>query len=957
MALSGQRVGRAVLELSIDGGAFVRGAGDAKAVMRDLGRNIAQTQRDIQKQAFTLSGRDQIADASKLATAVERIGGVSRLTAAEKAKVNAQLKEAIAKYQVLGQQAPAAMIATERATRGAGTATDWMTAKMTALGAAAGTFASNAAMRAIGTLVSMGREAFASAGRLVDLSAQTGLTTTTLQRMDAVAGQTGTTMDALSNAAFKLNTRISGGGDSVRAALAALGLDFEKIRQQRIDEQFETTIDAMGRMHDSTKRNEAAVELFGDRLAKTAIGAARDWRAISDAAVIASDAQLRALEAAGDRLDKFSKDSKATMQGMMADVLFAADELGKLSLGQLLFQGAASLNPQNFARMLAARGQARAMVEAAQEESAMAATPTPVAEIVDYVKALESARVELKNLDAAERRQIEAAKDLGVDTEVLIDMLVRFGVSSKNAEGALRLLSESTKSSGKAAKSTADEWQQMLDRFNGSQQRTLSANLARAIGSGQIELAKLTDEAQQAITKALEEGAAAWQRWGGIVPLEIDRAIKAVNKLKTSPLTIINNLQPNLTQAPTPEDAIRQLEELEAPDRVWREYMNFVGERMREDAAARMRAQQEARDRRLQPLRDLHAALTGAASANLFSLVTGIGTGADAQAKQRAKDAREDYERLAASGRASAEEITRAFRTMRQAEEAAQDKFSDRFRAWLGGLKGSFLSWINDALGAWTRNFLGGMLRSLLASRLGQALTGWLSGLIPGLGGAAAAAAGVGAGAAAAIPGAAAAPSVAALLGAPPAGAAAGGSGAAAGAGLGLAGGLGIGAAAGLAAWALLDPGTRRGRLIMDAWRRGAPTIEETGEPTPDRLGRIEKDLFLAILNRNTAGSNVARPFTPAPLATPALDRALSLPVYNSTQEMGMATLQRLQAAGGAERLTVPGRPVNLNVTINALDGADVERVWRQKIVPQFRFALKTDQDGVATATRDAALR
>src|SRR5688572_25640162 len=128
-----QKIGRAVLELSINGGAFVRGAGDAKATMRDLSRSIAKTQADINKQAFTFSGRQQFADAAKLTVAIQQVGGAAKLTASEKARVNAQLTEAIAKYRVLGQQAPAAMLATEKATRGATTATGAFLTKGVAL--------------------------------------------------------------------------------------------------------------------------------------------------------------------------------------------------------------------------------------------------------------------------------------------------------------------------------------------------------------------------------------------------------------------------------------------------------------------------------------------------------------------------------------------------------------------------------------------------------------------------------------------------------------------------------------------------------------------------------------------------------------------------------------------------------------------------------------------------------
>src|SRR5688572_1222198 len=100
------RIGRAVLELSIDGGAFVRGAGNAKATMRDLSRGIAQAQRDIGKQAFQFSGRQQIADAAKMTEAVQRVGGVTRLATVDQAKYNATLKQGIEYLKVQGKEVP-----------------------------------------------------------------------------------------------------------------------------------------------------------------------------------------------------------------------------------------------------------------------------------------------------------------------------------------------------------------------------------------------------------------------------------------------------------------------------------------------------------------------------------------------------------------------------------------------------------------------------------------------------------------------------------------------------------------------------------------------------------------------------------------------------------------------------------------------------------------------------------
>jgi hypothetical protein len=237
---------------------------------------------------------------------------------------------------------------------------------------------------------------------------------------------------------------------------------------------------------------------------------------------------------------------------------------------------------------------------------------------------------------------------------------------------------------------------------------------------GKAELARKTDETN-----------AANMRW-------LDILEKAEMRRKRSSMTI-----PDLTPDgrgfksdvpaldPPSVDTIGQsLEDLERPEREWREFQNWIGERQMEDEAARLKKLKEMREAALKPFRDLADRVTDAATSNLFTLFTGIGAG-DGEAKKRAKEAREDYEQLKASGKASAQEITRAHRTMLETQAQAQSKFSDRFKSWLGGIKQAFVQSINDMVQAWTRDFVGGLLRSLtkgVAAKFGNWVGNVLSG-------------------------------------------------------------------------------------------------------------------------------------------------------------------------------------------------------------------------------------
>jgi hypothetical protein len=47
------------------------------------------------------------------------------------------------------------------------------------------------------------------------------------------------------------------------------------------------------------------------------------------------------------------------------------------------------------------------------------------------------------------------------------------------------------------------------------------------------------------------------------------------------------------------------------------------------------------------------------------------------------------------------------------------------------------------------------------------------------------------------------------------------------------------------------------------------------------------------------------------------------------------------------------GGDVYFDIQVSALDGADVERVFRYKIIPAFRRALVTNTGGLTTALKD----
>lgn len=94
------------------------------ATIEELKKNLAEgknqievTQQALVKMAASYDGSRLIQQAGATAAAIQQIGGVTNLTAAEQAKANTILEAAIEKYRLLGKEAPPGMQALADATK------------------------------------------------------------------------------------------------------------------------------------------------------------------------------------------------------------------------------------------------------------------------------------------------------------------------------------------------------------------------------------------------------------------------------------------------------------------------------------------------------------------------------------------------------------------------------------------------------------------------------------------------------------------------------------------------------------------------------------------------------------------------------------------------------------------------------------------------------------------------
>lgn len=292
------------------------------ATIEELRRNLAEgrqqievTAQGMQRMVTAFNGEKIVAQANNVTAAVHAIGGASQLTAAEQAKVNRILEEALAKYRALGREAPAGMQALAEATRK--TESSWSgllgtaTSFMGVLGIGVG----------VGALASLGRELLVDADALMKLHDKTGISVEALQQMRVAGDEAGVTIDTMADAVNKLQMRLGTGKGGANAALHELGINVADFLKLDPAQQFIAISDAMRQIQDPLEFARVGSELFGKNWAELAPVIKRGFDDVKDSAVGMSRETTEALDSLGDTMGAFWRATKATFGEALADVL------------------------------------------------------------------------------------------------------------------------------------------------------------------------------------------------------------------------------------------------------------------------------------------------------------------------------------------------------------------------------------------------------------------------------------------------------------------------------------------------------------------------------------------------------------------------------------------------------------------------------------------------------------
>ncbi len=250
----------------------------------------------------SISGVTIVQAATIAAEAVERLGGVSKLTNAELQRLGGTAQEAVAKMQALGQDVPVGIQKIADAARGATAATSsWGGA----LSTVTGVLGALGIQASIGGVVAFTKSVFDNASAIHDMGERLGISAEAVQGFKFAAEQAGSSLDTVGTAITKMNQHLAEGDKSTIESLKAAGLQFETIRNLTPEQAFLAIADAIAEIPDPMEQSKVALQLFGKSAAELLPAIKEGFRQASDSASKMSNETINALERAQDAWDAF----------------------------------------------------------------------------------------------------------------------------------------------------------------------------------------------------------------------------------------------------------------------------------------------------------------------------------------------------------------------------------------------------------------------------------------------------------------------------------------------------------------------------------------------------------------------------------------------------------------------------------------------------------------------------
>jgi hypothetical protein len=265
---------------------------------------IGTTSAAMKRMGDSYSGASTIANANAAMLQIEKLGGVTSLTEKEQRKLHSTLSEGVAKYQAMGQTAPASMLAMRDATAKLGDTTTSLTGSVKNLAGSLGIAFGSAAI--IGGIKSLISNTLEYADTIKNTAAKMDASMEATQRWKFAAEQTGASLEDVSKSVLKLSQGIDGDDKSLAKALLAAGVQMDDLKGKKPEEAFNIVAEAIAKIPDPMTQARVALEAFGKSGTELLPAIRQGFTDVADSAAVMSDQTVLSLSAAKDAWDKFS---------------------------------------------------------------------------------------------------------------------------------------------------------------------------------------------------------------------------------------------------------------------------------------------------------------------------------------------------------------------------------------------------------------------------------------------------------------------------------------------------------------------------------------------------------------------------------------------------------------------------------------------------------------------------
>ena len=251
----------------------------AEIKLKEFGAGAENAGKRLSAMGNQFSGVKIIQDATLMVKAIEEIGGVTKLTEKELAKLGNTANEAVAKMKALGMDVPKNLQKIADETKNANKAGD----RLDGLADEDRRRGRDRVLRRCGRRTSSARCSRRPARSRISRNsgASRPRRSSSGRRRRRAAGVEAKTVG---NTLQHMTTQMAEGSDLYRASLDNIGLSYEKLRKLPLEEQYRQVITAISGVTDETQRLEIAIGILGPN-AKQMIGA------IEDGFLDAADAQ------------------------------------------------------------------------------------------------------------------------------------------------------------------------------------------------------------------------------------------------------------------------------------------------------------------------------------------------------------------------------------------------------------------------------------------------------------------------------------------------------------------------------------------------------------------------------------------------------------------------------------------------------------------------------------------